>query len=91
MNSVWCSSEEAAREARRDHDKIKEREQEESQMSLRELENIQCDAEEILSDTRESLTEDKEHLISVAEGIGEATDEPIRTIYPVITVYVYCR
>ena len=65
------------REARRDHDKIKEREQEESQMSLRELENIQCNAEEILSDTRESLTEDKEHLICVAEGIGEATDEPI--------------
>ena len=63
-------------EARRDHDKMKEREQE-SQMSLRELENIQCDAEEILSDARESLTKDKEHLISVAEGIGEATDEPI--------------
>ena len=79
------------REARRDHDKIKEREQEESQMSLRELKNIQCDAKEILSDARESLTEDKKHLISVAEGIGEATDEPIRTIYPVITVYVYCR
>ena len=76
------------REARRDHDKIKEREEEESQMSLRELKNIQRDAEEILSDARESLTEDKEHLISVAEGIGEAIDEPIRTIYPVITVYV---
>ena len=77
MNSVWCSSEEAAREARRDHDKMKEREEEESQMSLRELENIHCDAETILSDARESLTEDKEHLISVAQGIGETTDEPI--------------
>ena len=65
------------REARRDHDKIMEREQEESQMSLRELGNIQCDAEGILSVARESLSEDKEHLISVAEGIGEATDEPI--------------
>ena len=88
MNSVWCSSEEAAREARRDHDKMKEREEEESQMSLRELENIHCNAEKILLDARESLTEDKEHLTSVAEGIGEATDEPIMTIYPVMTVYV---
>ena len=77
MNSVWCSSEEAAREARRDHEKIKEREEEKSQMSLRELKNIQCDAEAILSDARESLAEDKDNLMSVAEGIGEATDEPI--------------
>ena len=77
MNSVWCFSEEAAREARRDYEKIKEREEEESLMSLRELENIHCDAEEILSDARESLTEDKDNLMSVAEGIGEATDEPI--------------
>ena len=36
------------REARRDSDKIREREQEESQMSLSELENIGCDAELIV-------------------------------------------
>ena len=59
------------REAKRDHEKIKEREEEESQMSLRELEDIGCDAEEMISDARENLTEDKDNLISVAEGIGE--------------------
>ena len=59
------------RTARRYNDKIKEREQEESRMSLRELEDIRCDAEEMISDARESLTEDKENLISIAGGIGE--------------------
>ena len=59
------------RTARRYNDKIKEREQEESRMSLRELEDICCDTEEMISDARESLTEDKDNLISVAEGIGE--------------------
>ena len=59
------------RTARRYNDKIKEREQEESRMSLRELEDIRCDAEGMISDARESLTEDRDNLISVAEGIGE--------------------
>ena len=36
------------REARRDHEKIKEREKEESRMSLRELEDIGCDVELIV-------------------------------------------
>ena len=75
------------REARRDHDKIKEREQEESQMSLRELEDIRCDAEEIISDARESLTEDKDNLISVAEGIGEV----LMSHYIQSSLCMYCR
>ena len=42
------------REARRDYEKIKGREQEESRMSLRELDDIRCDAAEMISDARES-------------------------------------
>ena len=72
------------REARRDYEKIKEREQEESRMSLRELDDIRCDAAEMISDARESLTKDKDNLISVAEGIGEI----LMALYPIITLYI---
>ena len=72
------------REARRDYEKIKEREQEESRMSLRELDDIRCDAVEMISDARESLTKDKDNLIGVAEGIGEI----LMALYPIITLYI---
>ena len=75
------------REARRDSDKIKEREQEESLMSLRELEAIHCDTEEILSDARENLTKDKDNLINVAEGIGEV----LMNHYIQSSLCMYCR
>ena len=49
---------EAVRESRRDHDKLKKREEEESKMSLTELEDIHSDAKEVNVEGREEERED---------------------------------
>ena len=49
---------EAVRESRRDHDKLKKREEDESQMSLTELEDIHSDVKEVNVEGREEERED---------------------------------
>ena len=87
MNSVWCSSEKAVREARRDHEKIKEREKEESRMSLRELEDIGCDVELIVQ-----LNELKNNLrIVMATVLGEECyhSQADQVSYSYLVCYTY--
>ena len=67
-------SEEAVREAKGDHDKLKERvEEEESLATLNELKQIHTKANEMVLSEKQALTEDRDQFSSKMDRIGESS------------------
>ena len=66
------------REAEGDCDKVKEREEEEeSLVTLDELEQIHTEVNEMISSYKQKLTEDRDQSNSKVERIGEFTVHPL--------------